>query len=324
MGEPLISVIVPIYNVEKYIYKCIDSILNQTYKNIEVILVDDESPDNCGRICDDYAKTNFNIKVIHKKNGGLSDARNAGLDIASGDFIGFVDSDDYISPEMYATLLKELINSNSDLAECAVERIYSDKIIKDDTGDVKILTGQEALEMHLKSDGNGYMPRTAVWSKLYKKDFFKTNRFPVGEIHEDYLLTCKSLYYANKVCLIDRCLYSHIYTNSSSITQADFSQKDLFKEKQYFNRMKFLKDKGLKKHYQYAKSKYYRLLLQFFYKCSFSGLENESNYYKKLIKNNAKDIMKTEENRKKRLEFRVFNISPRFYLLIRKRMTIKK
>ena len=109
--KELISIIVPIYNVEKYIHKCIESIINQTYKNLEIILVDDGSPDNCGNICEEYAKNDSRIKVIHKENNGLSSARNAGLEICKGDYIGFVDSDDYIELNMYEVLINALKNT---------------------------------------------------------------------------------------------------------------------------------------------------------------------------------------------------------------------
>ena len=118
----LISIIVPIYNVEDYLKRCIDSILGQTYKNLEVILVDDGSPDKCGKICEEYKLIDSRIKVIHKKNGGLSSARNNGLDIATGDFIGFVDSDDYIERNMYESLIEALNNNNADIATCGIIR----------------------------------------------------------------------------------------------------------------------------------------------------------------------------------------------------------
>ena len=122
----MISVIVPIYNVEKYVNKCVGSIVNQTYTNLEIILVDDGSPDRCPEICDEWAKKDSRIKVIHKKNGGLSDARNAGMKIASGDYIAFVDSDDWIAPEMYERLLMAIKNDNSDIAACAVKMVWED------------------------------------------------------------------------------------------------------------------------------------------------------------------------------------------------------
>ena len=118
----LVSVIVPIYNVEFYLNKCVDSILNQSYKNIEVVLVDDESPDSCGKMCDDYAAMDGRIKVVHKKNGGLSDARNAGMKVATGDLITFVDSDDYISEDFVKILFEAMSENNADIAIANMKR----------------------------------------------------------------------------------------------------------------------------------------------------------------------------------------------------------
>ena len=122
--DSLISVIVPIYNVEKYLERCVESIINQTYKNLEIILVDDGSPDNCPQMCDDYAKKDSRIKVVHKKNGGLSDARNAGMKVATGEYVSFIDSDDYISLDFYETLLETIVDNDSDIVECSVVKFY--------------------------------------------------------------------------------------------------------------------------------------------------------------------------------------------------------
>ena len=115
-NNPKISVIVPVYKVEKYLDKCVESIVNQTYKNLEIILVDDGSPDNCPAMCDEWAEKDERIRVIHKENGGLADARNAGMDIATGDYIGFVDSDDWIEPNMYEVLLKNALKYDADIS----------------------------------------------------------------------------------------------------------------------------------------------------------------------------------------------------------------
>ena len=124
--EPMVSVIVPIYNVEKYLKRCIDSILNQTYKNLEIILVDDGSPDKCPQICDEYAKSDKRIKVIHKQNAGVSAARNDGLAIAQGDLIGFVDSDDFIHPSMYEEMVNYLVSQDCDLVSCGFSEFSDD------------------------------------------------------------------------------------------------------------------------------------------------------------------------------------------------------
>ena len=198
-----ISVIVPIYKVEKYIHRCIDSIINQTYKNLEIILVDDGSPDSCPRICDEYAKKDKRIKVIHKENGGLSDARNKGVDIATGDYIAFVDSDDYIHPNMYEVLIYELEKNNSDIALCKYKIVYEKSKIKteiDGKFEVYSLNNLQALDSMYGKDGVDFI---VAWNKLYKKDLFNKIRYPVGKIHEDEYTTYKLLFASKNVIYIE-------------------------------------------------------------------------------------------------------------------------
>ena len=122
MNKPLISVIVPVYKVEKYLERCVKSICAQTYQNLEIVLVDDGSPDQCGEMCDMFAKQDSRIRVVHKENGGLSDARNAGLDVMTGDYVGFVDSDDWIEPDMYQVLYERLIKEKAEISCCGMKR----------------------------------------------------------------------------------------------------------------------------------------------------------------------------------------------------------
>ena len=202
-----ISVIVPIYKVEKYIHRCIDSIINQTYKNLEIILVDDGSPDSCPRICDEYAKKDKRIKVIHKENGGLSDARNKGVDIATGDYIAFVDSDDYIHPNMYEVLIYELEKNNSDIALCKYKIVYEkSKITTEIDGKFEVysLNNLQALDSMYGKDGVDFI---VAWNKLYKKDLFNKIRYPVGKIHEDEYTTYKLLFASKNVIYIEYELY---------------------------------------------------------------------------------------------------------------------
>ena len=145
--EDLISVVVPIYNVENYIKKCVDSILSQTYKNLEIILVDDGSPDNCPQICDEYAQKDNRIKVIHKENGGLSDARNAGIDISKGKFITFIDSDDYIEKDYVEVLYNSIKENASDMAIGSHKAIYDNgTILNKETGEKSVLDSKNVLE----------------------------------------------------------------------------------------------------------------------------------------------------------------------------------
>ena len=147
---PTISVIVPVYKVEPYIRKCVDSILGQTFSDIQVILVDDGSPDQCGKICDEYAKQDNRVEVIHKENGGLSDARNAGIPYAKGEYIIFLDSDDYIENDMFEYMYTRIKDSGADMATCGLSEVYTDRIeAQKEEGDF-VCTGEEAFRCILR------------------------------------------------------------------------------------------------------------------------------------------------------------------------------
>ena len=179
---PLISVIVPIYNVEPYLSKCIDSIRNSTLQDMEIILVDDGSPDRCGQICDEYAAIDSRIRVIHKENGGISSARNVGLDIARGELIGFVDSDDWIEPDMYEFQYKNLMKEDADISVCGVyEQRGNTESALGDTSLYAVVSGHDAIQIYLKDIVLG----NATWNKLYRRKMFSQVRFPVGRIFED-------------------------------------------------------------------------------------------------------------------------------------------
>ena len=223
----LISVIVPIYKVEKYLRKCIESILSQTYTNLEIILVDDGSPDKCGEICDEYEKKDSRIKVIHKKNGGLSDARNAGLDIMAGNYVAFVDSDDWIEPQMYEHLLAKLHYFHADISiggvSCDLDDngiINTEKIVSYDSAPFS--------EGNVETMHRFFITSWAAWDKLYKADLFRDIRFPVGEINEDEAIVLQLLSKCTRVCYTNEVFYHYMRRPSSgSITAAKFSVKKL-------------------------------------------------------------------------------------------------
>ena len=176
----LISVIVPVYDVERYLARCIDSILAQTYQNLEIFLVDDGSPDRCGEICDAYAEKDNRIQVIHKKNGGLSDARNAALDICTGEYISFVDSDDYVSDDFIETMHHAIKDYQAKLAVCGIMKFdESGKISVDyaPSDTEKCVSGEEMVEMTIW--------RPAAWNKLYHRSLFEGIRYPFGKLYED-------------------------------------------------------------------------------------------------------------------------------------------
>lgn len=183
--QPLISVIVPVYNVEKYVGKCVDSILNQSYKNLDIILVDDGSTDRSGVICDDYAHHNANIRVIHQPNGGLSAARNVGLDVMTGEYVTFVDSDDMIHRECITTLYRYIETERAEISTISAIDIEDDDVCPTTAprGELKVFySGVEAVESMLFQQR--FIDNSA-WGKLYKASFFETHRFPVGILYED-------------------------------------------------------------------------------------------------------------------------------------------
>lgn len=206
MDNPLISVIVPIYKVEPYLRRCIDSIVNQTYTNLEIILVDDGSPDGCPAICDEYAAKDNRIVVIHKENGGLSDARNAGLDICKGEYITFVDSDDWIADCFIEVLASSIQDTNAEISICNYIRTsnsYS-ATIKANEVNKKVLSSTEAVKKLWSKDKIAFV---TAWGKIYKNNLWNKLRFPKGLIHEDEYITYKLLYCAKKTVFVDIPLY---------------------------------------------------------------------------------------------------------------------
>ncbi len=206
----MISVIVPIYNVEKFLPKCIESILGSTYRNLEIILVDDGSTDNCPKICDDYAKKDSRIQVVHKENGGLSDARNKGIELAKGDYISFIDSDDYIDSDLYYNVINEF-NDCVDVVVFGRYIEYENKTIISVPQKNCLMTGKEAL-IDLASFKGFDM---AAWDKVYRRKVIGDLRFPFGKKNEDYYLTYKLLDNAATVKFIQKPFYHYVQRENS-------------------------------------------------------------------------------------------------------------
>jgi glycosyltransferase involved in cell wall biosynthesis len=259
--EDLISIIVPIYNVEKYLERCVASVRSQTYTNIEIILVDDGSPDQCGKICDDLATRDSRIKVIHKANGGLSDARNAGLEIAEGAFVGFIDSDDFLHPEMIRDLYCRINKHQADIAQCSFRSVTDDSITDPGDDNEKVLTNLEALRFLYTSYGVDYVLAS---NKLYRKSLFNRVRYPVSKIHEDEFTTYKLIYEARKVVVTDRKYY-HYYQSPNSIIRSSFSPKRMHYADAMEERILFFRENGLEDLYSLAIRKYARWILIFIY-----------------------------------------------------------
>ena len=219
--KPNISVVVPIYNVEPYLRRCVDSLLQQSYSDFELILVDDGSPDNCGAICDDYAATDPRVQVVHKANGGLSDARNAGLTIAQGEYIAFVDSDDWVSKDYLERLLAALLDTGADICECDVFRTSGEETISAQ-GIPAVFNTEEALEQ-LIYDGTFHQH---VWNKLYRRTVIADILFPKGKTNEDEFWTYRVFGNAKTVAKISDILYFY-FQRSGSIMGETYSLKRL-------------------------------------------------------------------------------------------------
>lgn len=222
--NPLISVIVPVYNVEKYLERCLNSIVNQSYENLEIILVDDGSTDNSGIICDKWAEKDDRVVVIHKKNGGLSDARNWGMKEAHGAFIGFVDSDDWIAKDMYEKLINAIERDGSDIAACGVQMVWEDSEKTEMLTHNRscVLSNQEAQEKLIEES----LVLHPVWYKVYKREVIADISFERNRYHEDVFWTYKVLGNTNTLSIIEDVGY-YYWQRKGSIMGSNYSEKRL-------------------------------------------------------------------------------------------------
>lgn len=322
---PKLSIIVPVYNVEKYLCKCIDSILNQTFKDFELILVDDGSTDRCGVICDDYAKKDYRVKVIHKKNGGLSSARNTGLDVAKGQYIGFVDSDDYIDIRMYEIMLNHSIEHESDIVICDFRYVKEDdniekSILRQNIEDIQVenMNNIRALESLYMRNAVSF---EVSWNKLYKKKLFEGIRFEEGRIHEDSIIIHDLFYKCNKVTHIKCCLYSYLM-RENSITSSSFTIKNLDGIYALKKRMDFFYEKNLMDLKYKAQYDYIVRFIRDYYKAK-ENMPNERKLLKYLKLNFNKIWLELFKNPyynwKEKLAIYLFIINPYLYKIYVKR-----
>lgn len=214
MTKPiLITVIIPVYNVEKYLRKCLDSIINQTYYHLEIIIVDDGSKDSSGQICDEYVSKDSRIKVIHKKNGGLSSARNAGLDIASGDYVMFVDSDDFVELDFCRKALSVSLEKEADIVSFGYYEVLENgaqRIIK--TNNPRYVSSAVGIKELIVKKDKIY---NLAWNKLYKAVLFENIRYPLGKTYEDQATTYLLFHKANRIYVDDSVLYNYIFRSNS-------------------------------------------------------------------------------------------------------------
>lgn len=245
--RPLISVIVPVYKVEKYLDRCVASIAAQTYENLEIILVDDGSPDSCGALCDNWTRKDARIKVVHKPNGGLSSARNAGVAVATGDYVGFVDSDDYIHPQMYEKLHAALVETGADVSICNYHYV-------DEEGNVdlklqalspvktEVLTKEQAYQK-INPLIPGYAYYVTAWNKLYPRRIFDGLLFREGFIHEDEFFVHHMFSRCSRIATISDALYLYVQ-RSGSITKTKTTIRSLHGVYSYLDRYEFFCQEG--------------------------------------------------------------------------------
>lgn len=225
---PLISVIVPVYNVEAYIARCLDSIVAQTYRNLEIIIINDGSPDRCPVIAEEYAKKDHRICLVHQENSGVSEARNVGMRLSHGSYLSFIDSDDFIDPDYYETLYRILHSNNADISICN-KRIINFTVARpfpiDFPKGVTLFSGSEAL----KELVNDKYLRNYVWNKLYKKELFEGIEFPKGRTFEDIAIMHKIFYRAKTVVITDEIKYNYTSRKYSiSIISSIYNNYDCF------------------------------------------------------------------------------------------------
>ncbi len=329
----MVSVIVPIYKVEAYLKKCIESIQNQSYEDLEIILVDDGSPDLCGKICDDYATRDARIRVIHKENGGLSDARNAGIAVARGAYLQFVDSDDYIHPKMTEILLKNLQQADADISFCAYENVNEDDAAKVpwEPGDNPICNstsnGKQGIEEDIVPfqklecfEGEEVMNRlqrdndrtVVAWNKLYKAELFESLRYEKGRLHEDEYLIHHLLHLAKRSVYTDLKLYYYVQ-HIGSITEKMNPKRILDIYDAYKGRLEFLQENQ----YAYMAECTKRHILYTIYRF-YNQLDGKHKALKKEMQNVFCEYAKDEKVLSGvaydlRGDYKIFAISPALY-----------
>ena len=221
--QPLISVIVPIYKVEEYLDRCVESLVGQTYNNIEIILVDDGSPDSCSKCCDGWIEKDRRIIVIHKTNGGLSDARNAGVLAADGEYIAFVDSDDWIDTETYLLVINKIIETGAQIGAFNIINVGSEPFTLELSDDYEVLDSEKAIGNTISDTG----VKTVAWNKVYHRSVLEGLSFPKGKLHEDEYYTFRALDRAEKIVYLHRQCYYYFQRPTSIMGQYNIRHIDM-------------------------------------------------------------------------------------------------
>lgn len=262
--KDLISVIVPVYNTAQYLSRCIESIVQQSYRNIEIILVDDGSTDGSAQICDSYAQKDKRIVVLHKENAGVSAARNAGLAIAKGTFIGCVDSDDWIESDMYQRMYEACIQYHVPMSMCRYARVSENGVVKEGSQEVRVLTREEMLRCYIRGDKDTVV-NNCVWSKLFARELILDMAFAEGRVSEDIMYTTKLLCKLEKGVYIDSCLYNYKEDRVGSIMNSDKTQRVIQDEIPFWKEhITYIRQMVSEEMGNYAEYYFYRRLLSYY------------------------------------------------------------
>lgn len=308
----LISIVVPVYNTSKYLRRCIDSITAQTYENTEIILVDDGSTDTSPQICEEYSKKDARITAVHRENGGLSAARNTGIDVSHGEYICFIDSDDFIHPEFIKTLYNMCCEYDADIAQCGFVTTSSDEFA-DDGKEFRVSTYSN-IEMLRRIYQKSYTENIVAWNKLYKKALFADVRYPEGLMREDEATTFNLLYKAQKTAVTEKGYY-YYYTNPDSFTRSKYTLKQLDIIRAIEIRLDFYRRNGLKEFYDKDCFLYMARILMHYYKVS-KYIDNNREYKKNLrqkFNNTYKTADKSQWSVGRKVLMRICRSFPIFY-----------
>lgn len=287
----MISVIIPVYNVERYLKRCLNSVINQTYRSLEIILIDDGSTDSSGKICDEYSSLDKRIVVIHKENNGLSSARNKGLGIAKGEYIGFVDSDDFIHPQMYEILYKAIVEEQLDMVSCKTQDTVSENVNLEQYDEVKELKNMEIVSKKkiLNNFHNEYYEK--IWMtamhKLYRRNIFDDIRFMEGKIYEDEFSFHHIIDKCTNVGIMQTVLY-YYYLSPNSITRSKFTKNRFDIIDATYDRFNFFLKKEISSEVNYWGTKCIGQVIEMWHKVYFEEQEY-TEYFKKLYIKKLRD-----------------------------------
>lgn len=316
-SEILLSVIVTAYNIENYLPRCLDSLLRQSYEPLEIIVVDDGSTDDTPAICERYAGEHENITAIHRENGGPSAARNAGLKAAKGSYIGYVDGDDFVEPDMYRDMLKACLDKNAEIAICAYRQAGEGAEEIHPTGKVIELTREETLELYI-SGHEQYHIYHSVWSKLFRRELLSDISFREGRKSEDIMYSTMALSKASKCVFLDTPYYNYMVDRSDSIMNSRLTERRFQDEIPFWKeQIAYLKGKGFLELSDKAAYQFYRRMVFYYVDFRDRGMGESAEMLAELLKEEKKNIDKIYQKeyvaKGDKVRMKMFLLSPGLY-----------